>query len=75
MKSSERKFKTAQNLVDFVKHQLNKEIKIDAIFKAKPRLGIVYMEIKFDCPLRSLFGEYKIKAEHHIGDKYFVYLV
>lgn len=75
MKRSERKFKTAQNLVDFVKKQLNKEIKIDTTFKAKPRLGIVYMEINFDVPLKSLFGKYKIRADRHIGDRYFVYLV
>ena len=74
MKVSERKFKTAQNLIDFVKHQLSKEIKTDDTFKAKPKLGIVYMEINFDYPLRSLFGKYKIKTEHHIGNKYFVYL-
>jgi hypothetical protein len=74
MKVSERKFKTAQNLIDFVKHQLSKEIKTDDTFKAKPKLGIVYMEINFDCPLRSLFGKYKIRTEHHIGNKYFVYL-
>ena len=74
MKTSERKFKTPQDLIDFVKHQLNKEIKVDNTFKAKPKLGIIYMEIKFDCPLKSLFYKYKLRAEHHIGDRYFVYL-
>jgi bacterioferritin (cytochrome b1) len=73
MKLSERKFKTGQDLVEFVKQQLNKDIKVDETFKMKR--GIVYMEIDFDCPITSLFGKYKIRAEHHMKNRYFVYLV
>ena len=69
----ERRFKTGQDLANFVKHYIGKEIKVDDTFKEKR--GISYMEIPNSTPIWSELNRLGIKTESHIGNKYFVYLV
>ena len=68
-----RKFKTGQDLVDFVKHQINEEIVFERVIK--PRKGIAYMEIPNKTVIWSLLHAQGIKVEKHLKDGYFVYLV
>ena len=67
-----RRFKKGEDLAQFVKQQINVNIKVDETFKAKRNW--VYMELPDNAPLKSFLCEYGIKADKHLGNKYFVTL-
>lgn len=75
MAKKDRKFKDPQDLIDFVKQQINVEIKENDTFKYRPRKAIAYMEIPDNAPLRSLLCREGIKLEGHMKNRYWVYLV
>jgi hypothetical protein len=70
-----RRFKTGEDLAQFIKEQLGVEIKVDKALKGKPRKGIVYMEIPYHLPTLSLLNKIGVKLESHMKNNYFVYLV
>ena len=68
-----RRFKKAEDLIEFVKQQINEELIF--VKTIKPRKGIVYMEIPNKTHIWSLLHEVGVKIEKHLKDGYFVYLV
>lgn len=68
-----RRFKTGQDLADFVKQQINEEITLERVIK--PRKGIVYMEIPDKTVIWSFLHTQGIKVEKHLKDGYFIHLV
>lgn len=71
----ERRFKTGEDLANFIYEQLGETIKVDHSLKGKPRKGIVYMEIPYHLPTLSLLSKIGVMLESHIKNHYFVYLV
>ena len=75
MKMSDRKFKTPDDLVVFVKQQINKDIIALDTFSFKKTRGICYMEIPKETIILSLLKQQGITLNDHMKNRYFVTLV
>jgi hypothetical protein len=71
-----RTFKNKQELVDFVKTQLNVELKNDPNELLNHKRNILYTEIPKDreTPIFSLLTKYGIRYEQHMKGYYWIYI-
>jgi hypothetical protein len=70
-----KKFKNKNELIEFVKHQLNIELKNEDTSLNKMK-KVLYTEIKRNIknPVLMLLNKYKIRYEEHSNDYYYIYL-
>lgn len=70
-----KKFKNKNELIEFVKHQLNIELKNEDTSLNKMK-KVLYTEIKRNIknPVLMLLNKYKIRYEEHSNDYYYIYI-
>lgn len=71
-----KKFKNKQELVDFIKHQLNVELPNDPKESLNQKRNILYTEIPRDkeTPIFSLLTKYGIRYEQHLKGYYWIWI-
>ncbi len=67
-------FKNKQELVDFVKTQLNVELKGEEPFDDEYE-ELFYTKLPKKNKILSLFNKYGIETNEHLNNRYWVYLI
>lgn len=73
MPKNEREFKNKQELVDFIKHQTNIELRNDDhTFNKKRKFLYTHIDMRSKYSILPLLHKYGIKYETHINDNYWI---